>query len=173
MRTVERLEGEPLSLSATKLMDLGLWLKGEHDISDSAYYWIREKWMDNLRMYNGWPRDGTRMSPRENAPNIEITVGALACDVICAQIIDLYFQVQPPLTVRPRAAFDDLRQAFQMFLDWMVQARIKLRKAVDAFTLDDVQLGSGGVLLSVEREGPQDRHDEGRRCGAADDCVAA
>ena len=142
MRTVERLTGEPLNLKASEMIELGQWLKEEHRIADSAYYWIREKWMDFLRMYNGWPRDGQRMSPRENAPNLEITICALACDVIAAQIIDLYFQVSPPLTVKPRAAFDDLRQAFQMFLDWMVTARIKLRQAVDNYTLDDVQLGS-------------------------------
>lgn len=143
MRSVERLTGvESLKLSAPQLNDLGLWLKEEHDLADSAYYWIRQKWMNFLRMYNGWPRDGGRMSPRENAPNIEITVCALACDVICAQIIDLYFQVTPTLTVKPRSSDDQLRQCFQMFLDWMVGSRIKLRAAVDNYTLDDVQLGS-------------------------------
>lgn len=142
MRTVERLTGLPLELTPTQLVDLGIWLKEEHDISDSAYHWIREGWMDELRQYNGFPRNMNRVSPREDAPNIEITIGALACDVICAQIIDLYFQVSPVLTVKPRAAFDTLREAFQMFLDWMTSSRIKLRQAVDDYTLDDVQLGS-------------------------------
>ena len=142
MRTVERLSGEPLKLKGTQRNDLGQYLKAEHDISDSAYYWIREKWMDALRMYSGWPRNLARLSPRENAPNIEITIGALACDVICAQIIDLYFQVQPSLTVRPRVGHDEIRQAYQMFVDWMTNARIHMRAAVDNYTLDDVQLGS-------------------------------
>lgn len=142
MRSVERLTGKELDLSAIELANLGLWLRDEHDIAQSAYYWIRERWMDDLRMYNGWPRDPARVSPRPNAPNLEITVGALACDVICAQIIDLYFQVQPPLTVKPRTGHDGVRQAFQMFVDWMCEARIKLRTAVDNYTLDDVQLGS-------------------------------
>jgi len=143
MRSVERLTGvDSLKLSPTQLFEIGIWLRDEHDIADSAYHWIRQKWMNFLRMYNGWPRDGGRMSPRENAPNIEITVCALACDVISAQIIDLYFQVTPTLTVKPRASDDQLRQCFQMFLDWMVGSRIKLRAAVDNYTLDDVQLGS-------------------------------
>ncbi len=115
MRSVERFTGAKLDLTPLKTEALGQWLREEHEISRTAYSWITERWLDSLRMYNGWPRDGTRMSPRENAPNIEITICAMAADVICAQFIDLYFQVEPPLTVRPRAGRDELRQAFQMF----------------------------------------------------------
>ena len=142
MRQVERITGSSLKLAPEEKLALGQWLVSEHDYSDSAYRWIREAWMDELRMYNGWPRNMTRLSPREDAPNLEITLGALATDVISAQFIDLYFQVSPALTVRPRTGFDDIRKAYQVFLDWMVAARIGFRRAVDNYTVEVVGLGT-------------------------------
>jgi hypothetical protein len=57
-------------------------------------------WREDLRLYEGVPKNPVRNIPVENAPNTEITLGAIACDSIYAQVIDLIFTITPILTVR-------------------------------------------------------------------------
>ncbi len=57
-------------------------------------------WRDDMRQYDGVPKNPVRNVPIENAPNIEVTLGAIATDAVYAQAVDLIFNVSPWVTAR-------------------------------------------------------------------------
>src|SRR3990167_5902328 len=144
MRLVEQLpEARPLEISDEYLCGLKAWLAIEIEDALSSRAAMDALWRDLLRQYEGVPRNPTRNHPVENAPNIEITLGAIASDSIYAQLIDLIYTANPLLTVRSQnAEFVDHAKALQRFSE-IVIGQSNLRSASEHVALDDVQLGTG------------------------------
>jgi len=150
---------------------LGMWLRSEIDRSKAARYQLERQWEDNLRQYEGVSRRRTRNVPIENASNLEITLGAIACDAIYAQMLNLIFQVNPLVTIRETGEHGKYRQhikGLQRFID-IVTGKMGLRPAVENMLLDNIQLGTGviytrwtktqkkTVASTVLRQGPMAR----------------
>lgn len=108
-------------------------------------------WRELLRMNDGQPKFPVRNTPVENAPNVEIPLGAIESEDIYAQAIDLMFQITPVVTVRDAGSGQYVRQAkaLQVFANWGVENEWGLRVAVDHTVLDDVQLGTGVYAIPL------------------------
>lgn len=107
-------------------------------------------WRECLKMYNGIPKLEVRDIPIPNAPNIEVTIGAIASDTIYAQATDLIWNITPLVTVRPKPKFRNDEEtvaeakALQRWVNHIATASdMNLRGAADSGFLDDVQLGTG------------------------------
>lgn len=104
---------------------------------------IESTWRTALRMYQGTPAD-RRWLPFENAPHMEVTIGAENSDAIYAQALDLIFQTSPVLTARSRKdEFDEHADAVQDLINWGTGGPWGLKPAGKVALLDDVQLGTG------------------------------
>src|SRR5258705_9483536 len=93
-------ERPPLKPNEERLNALRAWLQKEITDAKAARWMWDSLCRDLLRMYEGVPQNPVRNTPIENAPNIEITLGAIASDAIYAQSMDLIYTVSPHLTVR-------------------------------------------------------------------------
>src|SRR5438552_5545430 len=128
------------------------WLSQEIEDALSARYQQEENWTECLRQYEGVPKSPIRNVPIENAPNLEITLGAIAADSIYAQAVDLIFNQVSPLAMAQATHDDpDLVQAAKDLQTWInVSARTEwnLRAAVEQAALDWNQLGTG--VLTVD-----------------------
>lgn len=138
-----------LMVTEERMNALSTWLFNEIHDALSARMPLEKQWQDNMRQYEGVPRAAARNVPIENAPNVEITLGAIASDSIYAQAIDLIFGTSPLITVRPvpkgrndQAAIDTAK-ASQRFLNLIATNEVGLRDAIEEAVLDDVQLGTG------------------------------
>lgn len=146
-------KGQPLKISADALHDLSEYLHTSITDYFARRVPLDSQWREDLRIYEGVPLRDVSNFPIENAPNIEITLGAIACDSIYAQAIDSLFAVTPFITCRPmpNAPSDDESvkdaKAMQRFVNWSVRNEMKLREAADEFILDDVQLGTGNLYI--------------------------
>src|SRR3990172_146160 len=140
--TVEELQTPP-----ERLVALRGWLEMEVEDAFASRKTAEAEWRENLRMYEGVPKNPVRNVPVENAPNIEVTLGAIASDSIYAQATDLLFQISPPVTVRAVPGQTKKRvpqaKALQDFCNWGVNNEWMLREAFDHAALDDIQLGTG------------------------------
>lgn len=130
------------------------WLYNEIEDALSSRKRLDAIWRECLKMYNGVPKIDTRDVPIPNAPNIEVTIGAIAADTINAQAIDLIFNTSPLVTVRPKPKFkDDMEtvaeaKALQRFVNHIsTSPETNLREAVETFVLDDIQLGTGVLYV--------------------------
>ena len=109
---------------------------------------LESEWREVHRMYEGNPIKAINNFPIENAPNTEITIGAIATDSISAQAQDLIFSANPIVTCRPmvKGKKDDLStkkaKALQRLANWMVKNEINFRDAVEDLVIDDTKLGS-------------------------------
>ena len=135
------------------------WLYIEIEDALSARKPLEANWRECLKMYNAIPRLEARNIPIPNAPNIEVTIGAIASDTIYAQAVDLIFNVTPLATVRPKPKFKDDREtvndakALQRFVNHIAaDPDANLRAATDTAILDDVQLGTGGIYTPYVRK---------------------
>jgi len=142
-RTVPKLEYTEAGLAA-----MVAYFDREVEDAVSARNPQEGVWREVLRQYDAVPRTPVRNVPIENAPNIEVPLGAIATDSVYAQIIDLIFNIQPILTVRAVSAddFPDRRmraEALQEHINWGVANEWGLRAAADETILDDVKLGTG------------------------------
>lgn len=136
-------EGKP-SARSESYRNLSNWLYNELEDALSARAGLEGMWRECLRMYEGQPKMEMRNVPIENAPNYEVPVGAMACDAIYAQSVDLIWQVAPVVTVRPIGAkYAGAGKGLQKFINWGVANEWELRLAVDNALLDNVQLGTG------------------------------
>jgi len=114
----------------------------------STRYPLEQVWRELLRMYDGVPKNPVKNFPIENAPNIEITLGAIAADAIYAQAYDTIFSVQPFITCRgvPKRKGDkdysDAVKALQRFANHVVANETNLLNSGDEALIDDVQLGT-------------------------------
>ncbi|RLI49219.1 MAG: hypothetical protein DRP09_20820, partial [Candidatus Thorarchaeota archaeon] len=115
----------------------------------SSRYSLEVSWRENLRQYEGQPSKEVQNFPIENAPNVEITLGAIASDSIYAQAMDLIYSVKPLVTVRgvPKKKGDTETsanvKALQRFINWMAENESNIKTTGDEAVLDDVQLGTG------------------------------
>ena len=103
-------------------------------------------WREVLRLYEGVPRNPVRNTPIENAPNIEITLGAIASDALYAQAIDTIFAVQPFVTTQAVGnSKDDIAKskALQRWTNFVVDNELGVRQATEHAILDNVQIGTG------------------------------
>jgi hypothetical protein len=125
--------------------------------------------LDALRQYEGVPKVPYRNSPIENAPNIEITLGAIATDALYAQAITTIFSVNPILTV---AATKEQQvkqaQALQDFCNWGIENEFGVRECAEHAIMDVIQLGTGAIYtpyVEVVRKTQTRRIiDRGPRC---------
>jgi hypothetical protein len=97
-----------------------------------------------LRMYKGVPKTPYRHVPIENAPNLEVTIGATEVDGIYASAIELLFAISPTLTARAtrRDAVADAK-AMQKWVNWGAANEWGLRPAAETAILEDCQFGTG------------------------------
>jgi len=148
----------PLDLSEDQRKDFEGFLTREIEDAISSRHALESTWRTLMRMYEGVPKNPTRNFPVENAPNIEITLGAIACDALYASVIDLIYTTSPLVTVRgiPKQSGDqeyaDSVKAFQRWINWVATNEAKIREASDDAILDDVQLGTGALYIPWTEE---------------------
>lgn len=144
MRTYAVGQGKPLKLTRDQRSKLREHLQNEHKRALDSRFGVEGVWRTALRMYQGTPPDNQRWLPFENAPIIEVTVGAMAADSVYAQANDLIFQTKPPLTIRSRKReFEAHAEAMQDLVDYGVESGVwNFTPAAKEGLLDDVQLGT-------------------------------
>lgn len=130
------------------------WIYIEIEDAFAARKPLEAKWRTCLQMYEGVPKLEVRDVPIPNAPNIEVTIGAIANDTIYAQALDLIFNTSPLVTVRPKPKFKDDREtvedakAMQRFINHIATVdEYNLRETSDTAILDDTQLGTGFIYI--------------------------
>ena len=145
----------PLKIDGERFVALKDWLTREITDAFSARTPLESQWRELMRMYEGVPKKQVEDFPIPNAPNIEITLGAIAADSIYAQATDLIWQTKPFATVRATrndSALADAVKDLQTFVNWLAENEVDLHDASDAFVLDDVQLGTAFFYVPwVER----------------------
>ena len=139
-QTVQKLEATP-----ERLKLLSDWIFMEIEDAISSRKMLESSWRSCLQMYEGVPKLQTRDVPIENAPNIEVTIGAIAADTIYAQAVDLIFNTTPLLTCRPKKAKNvKTAKALQDFANHIASSpETDLRNSAETAILDDVHLGTG------------------------------
>jgi hypothetical protein len=132
---------------AERLEALKSFLTNEVEDAMSARYMQEQSWTDCLRQYEGVPKNPIRNIPIENAPNLEVTLGAIASDAIYAQLLDVIFnQVTPLVNVRATREDKDLSddvKHLQRWIDVAAEIEWNVRAAADQVALDWGQLGTG------------------------------
>lgn len=137
---------EPLSVSEEQRTRLASWLMIQITDAIAAGVPMQRLWRDNLRQYEGVPKNPVKTVPIVNMPNIEVTIGAIACDSLYANAAELIWSTTPLVTIRP--VLDDEESAksalaLQDFANHVATTELDLRIAYDNATLDDIQLGTG------------------------------
>lgn len=147
MRLVERhpnLAAQALVFDESGLGRLRAFLTREVEDALSARAPQDTVWREDLTGYEGVPRNPVVNFPVQNAPNIVITLGAIATDSIYSQALDLMFTVSPPVTARAiQGKSVDAVAGLQKLIDWGVANEWGLRAAAEHTLMDDVQLGTG------------------------------
>lgn len=145
--TLAPLQTEKLSVTPEQKMSLGSWLSSEVADSQASRFRLESVWRRCLRNYEGIPRNPTRDDPIVNAPNTVVTFGAIATDVIYAQILNLVYSTSPVVTVRPTngQSEDTVARAkgIQRFIDRVVMVESDFQEASKNAVLDDVKMGTG------------------------------
>ncbi len=114
---------------------------------------LEASWRENLRMYEAVPKQAVKDFPIENAPNVEVPIGAIACDAIQAQALDLIFSASPLVTCQPVPKAKDDKEsiakakALQRYVNWMAANEVNLRSAVEEMIIDNVQIGTGSFYV--------------------------
>jgi hypothetical protein len=136
-----------LSIDSEALTELSRWLNQELTNALSSRKPLESVWREVLRQYEGVPKRGVKNYPIENAPNTEITIGAIAADSIYAQAMDLkWLQTSPLITCRAVGSTDEDAKnagAMQKWVNWVMVHEAGAREADDLATLDNIQLGTG------------------------------
>jgi hypothetical protein len=141
---------QSLKISDEALSRFASWISLEVDDAIASQKFQAASWRECLKRYEGVPRLEQRNVPIQNAPNIEVTIGAIASDTINAQAIDLIFNTSPLLTIRPKPkdknddTIVERAKALQVFANHIASSPdVDLRNAAETAILDDVQLGTG------------------------------
>ena len=71
-----------LRMPEDRMNALKTFLTVELEDAISSRFSLEQLWRDLLRMYDGVPKNPVKNFPIENAPNTEITLGAIAADAI-------------------------------------------------------------------------------------------
>ena len=126
---------------------LGDWISSELARSQGSRTDIEHLWEEDLQLYEGVPRSPIKNTPYENASNLQITLGAIACDAIYAQMLNLIFHIDPFLTIREVSETGERVEevkALQRFGEVLARSgRSKLKPATENALLDDCKLGTG------------------------------
>ena len=150
MRRAESLtKPEPLiKVDPVQKVALQQWLTDEVESALSARFEQEKIWREVLRMYEGVPKNPARNIPIENAPNIEVTLGAIATDALYAQALDTLFNISPLVTTRAtNEKWVKHNKAFQRFINWVAANEAKIRPAAEDAILDNVKLGTGAYYI--------------------------
>lgn len=174
MRIVTSLvdNATPLKVSAENDGRLEAWCTLELTDAIAARRQIDACWQEDLRQYEGVARNpaDAAQTTVEGAPQIEVTLGAIASDSVYAQFIDLLFNISPLVTVRPVGQTEDDRKdadALQRRVNLGAAGDWNIRPAAELMALDTTQLGTGFLYVPnvkhvrktdirrVERRGPR------------------
>lgn len=139
------VEASKLSVKKERYAALEEFLTVEIEDAFAARAMQEQLWRECLRMYEGVPKNPTRNVPIENAPNLEVTVGAIAVDSINAQALETIFSISPVLTARAvhqDKEAQDTAKAFQRWVNWGI-GPWGIRNAAEQSFLDDGKLGTG------------------------------
>ncbi len=147
MRIIDKSGGKQIdfdSLTDEQLGNLSRWRQEERLRSESARKAIEVGWMDEMRMYEGIPPSSVRDSAGNmaDAPNIEITLGAIAVDNIFANLIELLYQTDQMLQVLPRKGYEEYSDAVQDYVDWGCREAFNVDDAIPPAAHDCIKLGS-------------------------------
>lgn len=141
-------EDARLDFGEERLNALKSFITVELEDAMSTRHSLEIVWRQVLRMYEGVPKNPVKNFPIENAPNIEITLGAIASDAIYAQAYDTIFGVEPFITVRgvPKNKGDkeyaESVKALQRFVNFITDNELGIKESGDEAILDDTQLGT-------------------------------
>lgn len=144
---------EELQLNEERLQSVARWIETELLWAESARSELRNVWENNLRQYEAIPEMLRRDTPIINASNIEVPLGAIAADIVNAQIINTIFNIDPLITVREvgeEGRFTEHVKALQRFCD-VLSRKINLKPAAENAILDDVKMGTG-ILYTIWSE---------------------
>jgi hypothetical protein len=143
-----------LGITEQRMSDLANWIFNEFEDAMMFRRQFDKVVKECLRMYEGVPKLEVRDTPVENAPNIEVTIGAISADTIYAQALDLIFNISPLVTVRSKPKMKGDTQAaatakaFQRFVDHIATStEFGLRPAIETAVLEDVKLGTGQIYI--------------------------
>jgi hypothetical protein len=154
-RKVERHTERRARLERTEDRDnrLKSWLGTEIEAALGSRRRLENVWREARRQYDGVPKRPVRTSPIPNAPNIEITVGAIATDQVVSAATDALFTASPLLIARHNnERWVNHAKAAQTFVNWMTANEVRLRHAVDQAFIDDAQLGTAAYYTPWVRE---------------------
>ena len=120
------------------------WLSVEVEDGISSMTPLIDVMTECLRQYEGVPKEKIVNTPVANAPNVEVTLGAIAADSINAQAVDTILTIDPLVTIRPtsRGTQEDA-DALQDLARHVAIVEAKIGPAAEDTILDDVQLGTG------------------------------
>ena len=123
------------------------WISTTLENHISALMPLHASFRGNLRRYEAIPEKPTVNFPIEDAPNLVIPLGAIACDAIYAQVLDLIFSESQLVMCRGVNGAEDTEtaQAFQPWVNHLGNHEVELRTAVEDSGLDFVQLGTGSL----------------------------
>jgi len=143
---------KPLNVNQDRLSSFVSWVEQEIEDSFSSRKQQDAIHRECLKMYYGVPKMESRNIPIPNAPNIEVTIGAIAADTIYAQAVDLIFNTSPLITTRPKPKYKNDTEtvkdakAMQIFINHIASSNeTNLRDSVESSVLDDIQLGTGVI----------------------------
>lgn len=146
MRSVKTYPNASLfNVSEENHKRLNTWFTEEYFDATSARNRIDNLWRELLRMYDGVPKTQVKNTPIENAPNLEVTIGASATDTAYAQMIDLIYTISPLVTVRELGAsgqYTKHAKALQKLANYLPKES-GLRPASEHAIFDCNQLGTG------------------------------
>ena len=92
-------------------------------------------------------------TPIIGVKHLEVPLGAIASDVIYAQVVGLIYSIAPLITCQAvDPALVDAVKDLQRFTNWGADKNFNLRQASDHAFLDNIQLGTGIYYIpNIER----------------------
>lgn len=185
MRRVQRIDQLEFRINKQKRDKLAGFMAREFEAVAMARGFLEREWNENLRRYNGHAIHEIKHIPYEGAPNVEFTIGAMMCDALYAQSIDLTFNsVQPIITAMPvgvtrgQEGAERVKdaQGFQDWLNYGSENEYGLRHACEHGYLDNIQQGTFWLTTlweeSVKKTGTHQTVQRGPRIRAVplEDC---
>lgn len=125
---------------------LASWIDGEVMRAKMGRHEQENLWIEALQLYEGRTEREHRNTPIEKAPNIQVTLGAIAADAVYAQMLNIIFNISPLVTVSPvdeTGEFTEHAKALQRLVNIVARNEMKLRPAAENAILDNVKLGTG------------------------------
>ncbi len=134
----------PLVLTTEQKEDLSKYIRTELEEAEAARSNQEALWVECLRLYEALPQSEFRDAPIQGYKNLEVPLIGISTDAIYAQITDLIFSVNPPISIQPtRGENVEGAKALQKITNWGAGAAFNFREAVNHTTLDTCLLGTG------------------------------